>query len=325
MSRITFLGLGAMGARMAARLVGAGHDLRVWNRTAEHARTLGELGATIGASPRAAARDAEIIIAMLRDDAASRAVWLDPEDGALEGAEPGALAIESSTLSLGWVEHLGYLVRARGLGFIDAPVLGSRPQAEAGQLVYLVGGDTADLAHARPVLDTMGGAVHHVGPLGAGAAMKLAANTLFATQVAVLGEILGALERQGIAVDQAAPLLAQLPVASPVAKVALDSIAARRFDPLFPIELVAKDLAYFTRSAAEDGAAAPVAQAVATAFAEADAAGLGDRHLTAIAERYRAGGVPAIDTVPVRSSLPQPTHRPPTAAPMAFSTTQYIS
>lgn len=288
MAKIAFLGLGAMGGRMAARLAAAGHDLKVWNRSAARAEALAAANIEPAETPAAAVHRAEFVIAMLRDDPASRGVWLDPATGALAAMPGDAVAIESSTLSLAWTQELAAAARASGIAFIDAPVVGTRPQAEAGTLIHLVGADGAPLDRTRPILAALGNVLHHLGPVGSGTAMKLAVNTLFAGQVALLAEALGALVRQGIALDAAVALLADSPVASPVAKIALQSIAAARFDPLFPVELVAKDLGYFTDSTAAAGGDAPVAAAVRDAYRRAEAAGLGGEQLTAIAKLYGA-------------------------------------
>jgi 3-hydroxyisobutyrate dehydrogenase len=129
MAKIAFLGLGAMGARMASHLIAAGHELIVWNRNAAKATALVQKGARSASSPRQAAQGAEIVFAMLRDDAASRHVWLDKEDGALTAMTSQAMAIECSTLGLDWVRELARHCQAREIAFLDAPVSGSRPQA----------------------------------------------------------------------------------------------------------------------------------------------------------------------------------------------------
>jgi 3-hydroxyisobutyrate dehydrogenase-like beta-hydroxyacid dehydrogenase len=140
MTKVTVLGLGAMGSRMAANLLKAGHAVTVWNRSP--AKTLVTAGAQLAASPKAAAQGADFVIAMVRDDDASRDLWLSPETGAFAGLSQGAVAIESSTLTANWARTLGEEAKQRGLTFLEAPVAGSRPQAEAAQLVYFVGGDS---------------------------------------------------------------------------------------------------------------------------------------------------------------------------------------
>src|SRR5579864_5429565 len=169
MAKIAFLGLGAMGSRMAGNLLKAGHAVTVWNRDPSKVTPLAALGAVIAGTPKAAVPGAEIVIAMVRDDGASQRVWLDPESGALGGVGRQAIAIESSTLTVGWVKTLSAAAAGRGVSFLDAPVVGSRPQAEAAELTFLAGGDSSVLARAEPVLRVMGSAVHHVGSSGAGA------------------------------------------------------------------------------------------------------------------------------------------------------------
>lgn len=281
--KITILGLGAMGARMAARLLAAGHAVTVWNRSPGSAAALATQGSIIAETPRAAVAGAEIAIAMLRDDEASRRVWLAPDDGALAGLAPGAIAIESSTLTIGWVGELSAAMAARGAAFLDAPVAGSRPQAEAGQLIHLVGGEAAVLERARPVLATLGGAIHHAGAAGQGALLKLAVNTLFAVQVAAMAELVALLRQASPDAARLIELLGATPVCSPAAKGAAASMLASGFAPMFPVELVEKDLGYFEAAA---GFAAPVAQATRGQYQAAMAAGLGQQHLTAVAKLF---------------------------------------
>ena len=141
MSTIAFLGLGAMGSRIARNLFDAGHDLIVWNRSDEKTRPLVEAGAKKAESPRQAGAAADIVMAMVADDDASHAVWLDPETGALAGMEAGQTAVEISTLQPGWVEELGQAMKAKGVDLLEAPVSGTLPQAEKAELVFFLGGD----------------------------------------------------------------------------------------------------------------------------------------------------------------------------------------
>lgn len=267
---ITILGQGAMGSRMADRLDAAGHAVTRWNRS----------GAT--QTPRGAVADADIVIAMVRDDEASRAVWLGP-DGALAGMKAGALAIESSTLTVKWVKTLAGEMTAANRDFLDAPVLGSRPQAEAGQLIHLIGGDAPLVDRAKPVLAQIGGAQLHAGPVGSGAALKLIANTLFCIQVAALAELLGRMPSLGLDPTAAIDLLGNTPLLSPAAKGAAGLMLADKRDAMFPVDLVAKDFAY---AIGDNAKAMPVATATLSVFEAAKAAGLADSNLTAISTLY---------------------------------------
>ena len=191
MDTVAFLGLGAMGSRMAQRLLGQGHTLKVWNRSPGPAEALAERGAVRAATPREAAAGADVVISIVSDDRAARSVWLDAEAGACAGLGPGALAVESSSVTPAWILELGAAVRAAGADLVDAQVTGSRPQAEAGQLIYMIGGEEAGFERAREILKPLGSAFYHIGPLGKGSIFKLAVNALFAAQLASVAELLG--------------------------------------------------------------------------------------------------------------------------------------
>jgi 3-hydroxyisobutyrate dehydrogenase-like beta-hydroxyacid dehydrogenase len=271
MTKITILGQGAMGSRMADRLEAAGHCVTRWNRT----------GAA--QSPRDAVAGAEVVIAMLRDDPASQSAWLDSETGALAGLAPDAMAIESSTLTQGFMQELGQRSAARGIAFLDAPVLGSRPQAEAGQLIHLVGGDSAVLERVQPVLGALGAKQLHVGAVGAGTAMKLIANTLFGVQVALVAELLGRMRALGLDPARGIELLAQTPQLSPAAQGAARLMLAGKDAAMFPVDLVAKDFCYAIGS---EAAAMPLAEAARGVFLRASASGLGGDNLTGVRKLY---------------------------------------
>src|SRR5688572_31403324 len=149
MARVAFVGAGRMGSGMAARLLSAGHEVVVWNRTADRAAELVAAGAQVAPTPRQAAEGADAIVVMVSDDDASRSVWTAP-DGLLAGAAPGALAVECSTLSHGWVLDLAAAARDRGLRYVDSPVTGLPDAAAAGRLTLLIGAEDADLAAVRP-------------------------------------------------------------------------------------------------------------------------------------------------------------------------------
>ena len=285
-SKVAVLGLGAMGRRMVRRLAAAQLEMTVWSRAGLPA-DLGDLALRVASSPREAADGAELVLAMVTDDPASRAVWLAPGVGAVEGLSRGALAIECSTLTPAWVVALRAEVEAKGAHFLDAPVVGSRPQAEAGALVHLVGGDAADLERARPVLAAMSSAIHHVGATPAGAVAKLAANALFGVQVALVGELLGFAHRGGLDPKRLVEALGGLPILSGAAKVAADAMLADKFAAMFPIDLVAKDFRYAAQAAEAAGAHVPITRQAGEIFSTAAAGGLGTANITAVATLYR--------------------------------------
>jgi 3-hydroxyisobutyrate dehydrogenase-like beta-hydroxyacid dehydrogenase len=277
---VAVLGLGAMGARMAARLIAAGHRVTVWNRTPAASSALARQGARAAATPADAVAGAALVIAMLRDDEASRAVWCDERSGALRGLAANALALESSTVTVDWVRTLAAQVTAAGARFVDAPVVGSRPQADAGQLTYLLGGAAADVERALTVLRALGSAHLHVGGVGSGAALKLVVNALFAAQVAAFAELLPTLAAAGVDRPHAIEVLGQTAVASPAMRGAAAMMLANQHAPLFTVDLVHKDLGYVATGDL------PVTRAVRDVFERAREDGMGGLNLTAAARLY---------------------------------------
>lgn len=266
--KIAFIGLGAMGLRMAQRLLGAGHQVFAYNRTREKALPVAESGATLTSSPREAAENVEIVISMVTDVEASKEVWLNAKTGAVYGLKKGAVAVESSTLTPRWMKTLAQEIKEKsGADFVDAPVVGSRPQAEAGQLVYLVGGEAKVFVNIKEVLSVMGAKIFHTGEVGTGTAVKLAVNALFGIQTAALAEMLAMLKKSGVETAEALELLNELPVMSPAAKRIGGFIAERDFSPNFPMYLVAKDFGYVVENAENVDALAPVSSAIQDLFA----------------------------------------------------------
>jgi 3-hydroxyisobutyrate dehydrogenase len=282
---IALLGLGAMGSRMAANLLKADHALTVWNRTPEAAAALVAQGAKQAPTPRQAAAGADFVFAMVRDDEASREIWLSPHHGALEGLKEGAVAIESSTLTPGWIRELGLAVAARGSTLLEAPVVGSRPQAEAAQLIYFIGGDESVLKRVKPLLMAMSSTVTHVGPLGSGALVKLSTNALLGVQVTVLAELIGLLKRSGADVASAVKAIGGTAAWSPAANNLSSSMLAANFSPQFPVELIEKDFGYAVDAAGspED---APTIAAARGVFQKAIASGFGGDNMTSVVQVF---------------------------------------
>lgn len=283
MSRITFLGLGAMGRRMARRLLDAGHVVTVWNRSPAAADALRAAGARVAATPREAAVGADIVVSMVFDDEASRRVWLDAATGAAAGMPSTALAIECSTLTPAWVLALHADLQARGVALVDAPVAGSRPQADAGQLIFLLGGAPVAVQAAADVLAPLGSAFHRVGGPGNGSWLKLAVNALFGVQVATMAELTGLLRGAGVEPEGALAVLRSMPVTSPAAAGAAALMLAGNHTPQAPVDLIAKDLGYAMRSAAALGHGLTMTGAAQARYLAASAAGHGGENLTAVA------------------------------------------
>lgn len=286
MKQIAFLGLGAMGSRMASKLISAGHDVVAWNRSVERAEAFAEGGATIAGSPRAAAVGADIVISMVRDDEASRQIWLDQESGALQAMGRDALAIECSTLSVPFVEELAAAFGVTGRAFVDAPLAGSRPQADAGQLTFFVGGRRERFDRAKSILEPMAGAVHHAGETGAGATIKLMINALFGAQLGVMAELIGFAQKTGIDLASAVEIIGSTPICSPAAKASAGAMIAGAWAPAFPIDLVAKDFRLLDQSASSVTAAIPLSVRTGEIYTKGVSDGIGGDNITGIAQLY---------------------------------------
>ncbi|QLY28739.1 NAD(P)-dependent oxidoreductase [Nocardia huaxiensis] len=289
MATMAFLGLGRMGFGMAARLVAAGHEVRVFNRSPEKAAELVAAGAVSARTPREAVEGAEAIIAMVADDAASEAVWLG-ENGALAGDfTPGAFAVECSTLSRPWVLTLAAQAGARGLRYLDSPVTGLPEAAAAGELTLFVGADAAHLEAAGPLLEPLCARIVHFGGVGAGTAYKLVQNLFGSIQIAATAEALRTAELAGLdlatVVDTLSRSVAAGPTVVRVSRLMLEQAHDRGIT--FTSALRLKD----TRIGAEQADALQAPNALGSAardiFERLVASGRGDLNETSVLELLR--------------------------------------
>jgi len=270
-----------MGSGMASRLLSANFPLAVYNRNREKCIPFASAGAFLAASPREAASRAQIILSMVADDAASRNVWLG-EDGALAGASPSSVLIECSTLSGGWIHELAAKAAARGCGFLDAPVTGTKPHAASGELLFLVGGSAEALATARPVLSILGRDMVHLGSTGSGTLMKLINNFLCGVQAASFAEALALINAGGLDRDKAVSILTGGAPGSGILKRMADRVATNDFTPNFALRWMAKDLAYALGEATAHGTSMQIAAAALSVFEQAIAEDLGDKDFSAV-------------------------------------------
>ena len=284
--RIAFLGLGIMGSNMARRLLAAKFPLTVYNRNAGKAVAFAVAGARVAATPRDAATNADVVLCMVADDIASRAMWLGA-DGALAGASRGAVLADCSSLTVGWVRELAAAAAARGGEFLDAPVTGSKSQSAAGELNFIVGGSGAALEKIRPVLAAMGRSVTHLGPTGSGALVKLINNFVCGVQVASIAEALALIERSGLDRTKALSVLLDGAPGSPLVKTMVARMTAPDYTPNFQLRLMAKDLAYALEAGAARGQPLASAAAALATFQAAIATGDGDHDMSAVVEQFR--------------------------------------
>ena len=278
MRPVAVVGVGAMGSRMARRLLDAGYEVLVWNRSPERLGPLLELGAVATATPREAAERAEVLLTMLADPQALQAVT-EGENGIAGGASPALTVIEMSTVGSAAVARLASALPA-GTGLLDAPVLGSLGEVESGSLTILAGGPPDLVEQATPLLVNFG-AVIHVGGLGSGAAAKLVANATLLTVVTTLGEVIGLARGLGLQDDAIAAVLGRTPLADQADR-RLRAIEAGDYPPRFPLSLARKDAELIRDAATAAGMRLRLAEATRSWLADAEAAGRGDRDYTVV-------------------------------------------
>jgi 3-hydroxyisobutyrate dehydrogenase len=283
---VALLGTGTMGGGMAANLLKAGFPLTIYNRTRTKAEPFAAQGARIADTPASAVQGAHLVLSMLSDDNASRAAWTG-EKGALAAAETGAILVECSTASPAWVAELAALAEARGLQLLDAPVTGSRVQAEGGQLTFLVGGSEAALAAIRSPLEAMSKEIIHLGPVTSGAKMKLLNNFLCGVQVASLAEAMVWLEHSGLDRDKALQVLKNGAPGSPLLAGISARMTSEDYTVNFLLRLLSKDLAYAHAAAAQSGVDLTTAANAQQLFDRAAAAGYGEKDMSAVVEVLR--------------------------------------
>lgn len=284
-SRVAVIGLGAMGSRLAARLVHAGFGVVVWNRTAARTRPLAELGADVAASPADAARAADIILIMVSDPAALIAVTAG-DRGVLAGVRPGSVLVVMATVGQPALRQLHGRMPA-GVELLDVPVLGSLSEVEHGTLTLFLGGSPRAIHRATPVLTVLG-TLRPVGPVGAGTAAKLVANSLLFGVVSLLGEGIALGHALGLGRDTIFDVLAATPLAAQ-AERRRTAITTGHFPPRFRLTLARKDADLVRAAAATAGLTLPVTQASGAWLAVAEAAGYGSHDYTAILAQILAG------------------------------------
>lgn len=258
MATLGFVGLGAMGSRLARRVLAAGHRVVGYNRTAAKAEALVPEGLCPAPSPRAVAEAAEVLFSIVTDGAALRAVAFGPE-GVVAGLRAGQIWVEMSTVSPAVTREMGEAARARGATVLDAPVSGSTITVEQGQASVIVGGDPAALERVRPYLTVMAPAgLTHVGKLGQGVTMKLAINLGLAVQLLAFSESVLLAEKSGIAREVAVAALLRSVVASPMLRYRGPFVLGQMArEAWFPVPMMQKDLELALQQARAVGAVLP--------------------------------------------------------------------
>ncbi|HET9399764.1 MAG TPA: NAD(P)-dependent oxidoreductase [Candidatus Acidoferrales bacterium] len=279
--RVTVLGLGIMGGGMASRLLEMKFPLTVCNRNREKAERFAKMGASCANSPREAAANADVIISMVADDDASRAMWLG-DGGALAGSAAESVLVESSTLTVRWAKELSAIAAREKRDFVDAPVTGTKPHAASGELVFLAGGSAAAVEKARPVLSVLGRDVVHLGANGSGALLKLINNFLCGVQAASLAEASALISAAGLDEGKALSVLTNGAPGSPLVKSVSTRAASNDPTIYFALKLMAKDLRYAIEAGADNRLALQTALAALEIFQKAITSGHGNEDLSAV-------------------------------------------
>jgi len=292
MANLGFIGLGAMGSRIAGRLQRAGHSMTVYDRNAKRVEALASKGAAAARTPAEVAARSEIVLSCVADDAAVEAVLLG-RAGALEGVLPGALVVDLSTVSPVTSRLVADAARARDAAFVDAAMSGSTPQAEQGALVVFAGGEPDAVERARPILDTIAKTVFHIGQAGAGTTMKLVVNTLLGAGLQILAEALALGEKAGIDRKRLAEVLGETAVISPAQRGKLANAVANEFPSTFPVRLMYKDFNLVLAHAAALAVPMPTAAVAAQLCAAQDARGPDEDFSATIRLMRQLAGMPA--------------------------------
>ncbi|MCO7126954.1 NAD(P)-dependent oxidoreductase [Sporolactobacillus shoreicorticis] len=273
---IGFIGIGIMGSRMSGRLLDAGHELIVYNRTQSKTAALIKKGALSADSPKDVGARANIVFTMLADPQAVDAVAYG-NNGLLAGMKQGALWIDSSTISPTQSVKLANDAKHDGFRFLDAPVAGSTGPAEKGELIFFVGGESRDLEDARPLLSIMGKEIHHKGQNGAGTAMKLVNNLMLGQTVAAFSEALAFGESLGLDKADVIKSLFAGPTAAPILHFKESKLMKEDFENAdFKVNSIYKDMELASEEAYKHGFALPLSNSVKAMYGLCQQQGKGD-------------------------------------------------
>ena len=288
--KVGIAGTGRMGAAIAARLMGLGHELTVWNRTAEKTKELAAAGAKVAASPAALAASVDVVITILTDEKAIEALYNGPQ-GLLSGGVTGKLFIEMSTVRPEVEVALAAKVNLKKAAMIDCPVGGTTGPAREGKLFGFVGGEDADVARARPLLNQMCRRAEHVGPVGSGARMKLAINLPLFVYWQALGEALLLCRPLGLDPERLMSIFADSSGGTNALKTRGSAIAAhlagKDAGPVsMAVELVCKDLRTMIAEAKALGGTLPAAETALKCFEDAARSGLGAADQSVLPSRW---------------------------------------
>jgi len=248
MENVGFIGLGKMGIPMIKNIQKAGYNVIVFNRSKEKYNLLGDIEFKIAKTPREVAENSKVTITMLTDSEAVRSLFQGP-DGILSGLGPGKIYIDMSTISPIVTEEIAKMVEGKGAEFLDAPVTGSVPAAEKGELTIMVGGKLDTFEKAKKIFSAMGKNIIYIGPIGSGIKMKMINNIILGVNMLILSEAIKFGEFLGINPEIQIKVLSTGSASSKVLELKKNNILKNEFEPLFNLEHERKDISYATELA----------------------------------------------------------------------------
>jgi 3-hydroxyisobutyrate dehydrogenase-like beta-hydroxyacid dehydrogenase len=281
MQKVGFLGLGIMGRGMVARLINAGMDVVVWNRTAERCQPFVEMGATQASSAAEVAATCGVTYAIVSDPAASEALCFGPQ-GVLEGIKEGHGYVDMSTIDVETSQRVGEAISARGARYLEAPVSGSKKPAEDGTLIILAAGDESLFEEARPGFDAMGKMSLYLGETGQGARMKLVVNMIMGAMMTAFNEGMVLAETAGLSTDDLLQVLDNGAMSNPMFRGKGPNIQKQSFAPAFPLKHMQKDMRLALLLGDQCGVGMPTIAAANETMKRAKGMGLSDNDFSAV-------------------------------------------
>jgi len=284
--KVGLVGLGRMGAAIGQRLNERGCDVVAWDRNPKAREVQGKRGLRLVNGPRAVADEAEVVLSIITEDKGVRQIFTAP-DGFLSGEVKGKLLVEMSTLQPMTHRELAPIVKAKGASLVDSPVMGSIPTVREGKLLALLGGEAADVQRARAVLDHLTRRIVHIGPNGAGCAMKLAVNLGMAVYLQSLAEAISLGASEGLKLNQMLDIFGEAPTASPWLKGKLGVLKGEPGDITLDIRTMRKDVMSAIATGARNGVAMPATSGTLASLSAAVAGGWGERDLAEVPCYFR--------------------------------------
>jgi 3-hydroxyisobutyrate dehydrogenase-like beta-hydroxyacid dehydrogenase len=284
--KIGLVGLGRMGAAIAQRLGERGCEVIAWDRSEKAREAQRKRGLRVVEGPRAVASAADVVLSIITEDKGVRQIFTG-SDGFLSGEVAGKLFIEMSTLQPATHRELAPLVKAKGASLVDSPVMGSIPTVREGKLLALLGGEPADVERARQVLEHLARRVVHIGPNGAGCAMKLAVNLGMAVYLQSLAEAMSLGQSEGLTLEQMLDIFAEAPTASPWLKGKVGVLKGEPSDITLDIRTMRKDVMSAIATGARNGVAMPATSGTLASLSAAVAGGWGDKDLAEVPRYFR--------------------------------------